>query len=381
MPLEEPIEVLHLISTLDLGGAEQVLYRLLTGMDRSRFTNAAVSLTTRGYTGHMLGEKGICTYSLNMKKGVPDPRGLFGLARIINRCRPQIIQGWMYHANLMSLFFANKSRIIWNIRCSDMDIACYPPLYRFTVRAGAVFSRFPCGIIANSNAGEAYHASIGYRPKAWEIIPNGFDTAVFHPEKATGRNIRESLGIPFEAPVIGLVARFDPMKDHGTFLAAARSLLSSHPSAHFILAGAGASPENRYFQPLLADEGRLSRFHLLDERRDIPHILNALDIATSSSISEGLPNAIGEAMATGVPCVVTDAGDSALLVGDTGIVVPKRDPEALCAAWQRLLDAGPDSRRAMGERARKRIMDHYSLQAMINRYEDLYRNLTSGRES
>ncbi|HNR50781.1 MAG TPA: glycosyltransferase, partial [Deltaproteobacteria bacterium] len=126
---------------------------------------------------------------------------------------------------------------------------------------------------------------------------------------------------------------------------------------------------------------KIRNIHLMGHRDDIPRVLNALDIASSSSISEGLPNAIGEAMATGVPCVVTDAGDSALLVGDTGIVVPKRDPEALCAAWQRLLDAGPDSRRAMGERARKRIMDHYSLQAMINRYEDLYRNLTSGRES
>jgi glycosyltransferase involved in cell wall biosynthesis len=122
--------------------------------------------------------------------------------------------------------------------------------------------------------------------------------------------------------------------------------------------------------------------HLLGEQRDVPRLLNAFDIATSSSsYGEGLPNAIGEAMATGIPCVVTDAGDSALLVGDTGIVVPKRDPGALCAAWQWLLDAGSDFRRAMGERARKRIMEHYSLQVMIRRYETLYRNLTSGRRS
>lgn len=119
----------------------------------------------------------------------------------------------------------------------------------------------------------------------------------------------------------------------------------------------------------------------MGHRDDIPQVLNALDIASSSSISEGLPNAIGEAMATGVPCVVTDVGDSALLVGDTGIVVPKRDPEALCSAWQRLLDAGADFRKTMGERARKRIMDHYGLQAMIRRYEALYINLITNRES
>jgi glycosyltransferase involved in cell wall biosynthesis len=379
LPPGKPFRVLHLISTLDVGGAEQTLYRLVTGMNGSSFSNMVVALTSMGHTGNMIREAGITACSLDMKKGVPNPRGLFSLARIMNEYRPHIIQGWMYHANLMALFFRNKGQVIWNIRCSDMDLASYGPLYRFTVRAGSLFSRFPDSIITNSCAGRSYHEGIGYAPKAWEVIPNGFDTTLFQPDQATGQEIRAPLDISGDAPVIGLIARFDPMKDHGTFLAAARLLLRSHPAAHFLLAGKGVSRENPYLRFLAEQTEQPSRIHLLEERKDISRILNALDIASSSSISEGLPNAVGEAMATGIPCVVTDAGDSAVLVGETGIVVPKKDPQALCSAWQRLLDAGPDYRKAMGERARKRIMDHYSLPSMICRYDTLYRNLIGDR--
>ncbi len=378
-PRGTPVRVLHIISTLDVGGAEQTLYRLVTGMDNTLFSSMVVSLTSMGHTGRMMREAGIKVCTLNMKKSLPDPRGLLSLAGIVGEYKPHVIQGWMYHANLMALFFKTRGQVAWNIRCSDMDLVHYAPLYRFTVRAGSFFSRLPRRIIANSNAGKSYHERMGYKSKVWEVIPNGFDTTVFRPDKTAGENVRASLNISREAPVIGLVARFDPMKDHVTFLKAVSLFSRSHPSSHFILAGKGVSPSNEYFRALMAGIGESSRIHLLDECKDIPRVLNALDIASSSSISEGLSNAIGEAMATGIPCVVTDVGDSALLVGDTGLVVPKKDPQALCSAWRRLLDAGPDLRRAMGERARKRIMDHYSLPVMITRYEGLYRNLTTGR--
>ncbi len=125
----------------------------------------------------------------------------------------------------------------------------------------------------------------------------------------------------------------------------------------------------------------MPRVHLIGERSDVPEVLNALDIATSSSMSEGLPNTIGEAMATALPCVVTDAGDSALLVGDAGFVVPKKNPLMLCAAWRKAIALGPDGRGQMGERARRRIIDHYTLASTVNRYEALYRSLITGIES
>jgi len=379
--IEPRIRVLHLISTLDIGGAEMNLLRLVQGISK-RYESHVVSLTSIGPLGERIRELGTDVQALGMKKGLPDPRGVIRLARIVRRFNPHVIQSWMYHANLLGLITAYRIPLVWNIRCSDMDLRRYGRIYRWTVKAGALFSPLPDAVVVNSIAGKNFHGSLGYSPRTWTVIHNGFDTAVYRPDESSRRSVRKQLGIPDAAPVIGLMNRYDPMKDHATFFRAATLLSSMDATVHFILAGRGVSEENPALSSLMSMMPHAGHVHLLGEQRDVPRLLNAFDIATSSSsYGEGLPNAIGEAMATGIPCVVTDAGDSALLVGDTGIVVPKRDPEALCAAWQRLLDAGPDSRRAMGERARKRIMDHYSLQAMINRYEDLYRNLTSGRES
>ena len=372
--------ILHVISTLEVGGAEMNLLRLVRSISRE-FDNHVVSLTTIGPLGDKIRDLGVHVQALSMKKGVPDPRGVMKLAGIIRRFQPDIIQCWMYHANLLGLAVSRRRCLVWNIRCTDMDLAGYGMVYRWTARAGALFSSIPDAVVVNSLAGRDFHASLGYSPRKWDVIANGFDTAIYRPDASSGQYIRTRLGIPEDAPAIGLVNRYDPMKDHATFFRAASLLSQKNSAVHFILAGKGVTEGSPEISSHLGVMEKIRNIHLMGHRDDIPRVLNALDIASSSSISEGLPNAIGEAMATGIPCVVTDAGDSALLVGDTGFVVPKRDPEALCAAWQRLLEAGPDSRRAMGERARNRIMEHYNLQAMIKRYEDLYRNLTSGRES
>lgn len=356
------------------------ILRLVQSISK-KYENRVVSLTTIGPVGETIRDLGVQVQALSMKKGMPDPRGAVKLARIIRRFQPDIIQCWMYHANLLGLAVSHRRRLVWNIRCTDMDLARYGMVYRWTVRAGALFSSIPDAIVVNSQAGRDFHASLGYSPRKWDVIANGFDTTMYRPDASSGQYIRARFAIPENAPVIGLVNRYDPMKDHATFFRAASLLSQNNSAVHFVLAGRGVIEGSPEISPHQGTMKKIRNIHLMGHRDDIPRVLNALDIAASSSISEGLPNAIGEAMATGVPCVVTDAGDSALLVGDTGIVVPKRDPEALCAAWQRLLDAGADFRETMGERARKRIMEHYSLQAMIRRYEDLYRNLTSGRES
>lgn len=374
------LRILHVISNLEVGGAEMNLLRLVQSMPKE-FDNPVVSLTTIGPVGEKIRDLGAHVQALSMKKGVPDPRGAMKLAGIVNRFQPDIIQCWMYHANLLGLAVSRGRRLVWNIRCTDMDLGRYGMIYRWTVRAGALFSTLPDAVVVNSLAGRAFHASLGYAPKKWEVIMNGFDTTLYRPDASSGQEIRARLGILEDAPVIGLVNRYDPMKDHATFFRAALLLSQKNSAVHFILAGKGVTEGSPEISPHLGIMEKIRNIHLMGHRDDIPRVLNALDIASSSSISEGLPNAIGEAMATGIPCVVTDAGDSALLVGDTGIVVPKRDPEALCSAWQRLLDAGIDFRKTMGERARKRIMGHYSLQAMIRRYEALYINLITNRES
>jgi glycosyltransferase involved in cell wall biosynthesis len=370
-----PIKVLHLISTLDVGGAEQNLLRLISTMDKSTFQNHVICMTKPGIVGQKLEKTSTPVFSLNMKKGVPDIRAVLRLRFLARLMRPDIIQCWMYHANLMGLTIPNRARILWNIRCSDLDLSIYGTVYRFAVMAGARLSSIPYAVAANSIAGRDAHERLGYHPKKWVIIPNGFDTEIFKPDPNAHFSIRSELGIPDDALVLGLIGRFDPMKDHATFFSAASLFLMSHPDALFILAGRGVTDQNPRMRDYIGAITDQKKFHLLGERDDIPRILSAIDIATSSSISEGFPNAIGEAMACGVPCVATDAGDTGLLMGDTGLVVNRKSPQELCKAWDMIARMTPEVRLEMGSRARERIQKNYSQDKTTRSYEDLYRQI------
>jgi glycosyltransferase involved in cell wall biosynthesis len=373
------IRVLHLISTLDVGGAEQNLHRLLKSMDKNAFQNEVICMTQPGAMAHKIEETGIPVHSLKMKKGIPDVRAVLRLRFIANLMRPDIIQCWMYHANLLGLMMLRPKATLWNIRCSDMDLSFYPPVYRWSVKTGAILSHIPEAVVANSHAGRKAHEELGYRPKRWAIIPNGFDTDLFKPDANARSRIRAELKIPEDILAIGLIGRLDPMKDHATFFEAANLFLGLRPNTHFILAGRGVTGENTKIREMLRPSGDNEQFHLLDERGDIEHILASLDIAASSSVSEGSPNAIGEAMACGIPCVATDVGDTRLLMGDTGIVVNKRSPRELCEAWDYLVRSGTDERHEMGIKARERIMQHYTLKQSTETYESLYREIINGR--
>ena len=329
-------------------------------------------MTKPGIVGQKLEKTSIPVSSLNMKKGVPDIRAVLRLRFLSRLLRPDILQCWMYHANLLGLTIPDRARILWNIRCSDLDLSLYGTVYRFAVMAGARLSSIPYAVAANSIAGRDVHERLGYHPQKWVIIPNGFDTEIFKPDPNARFRIRSELGIPDDALVIGLIGRFDPMKDHSSFFAASLSFLKSYPHTHFILAGRGVTNENPQIRDQLGQRATLEKFHLLGERDDIPRILSAIDIASSSSISEGFPNAIGEAMACGVPCVATDAGDSGLLMGDTGLVVNRKSPQELCKAWDMIARMTPEARLEMGSRARERIQQHYSQDKTTRSYEDLY---------
>ncbi len=358
-----------------MGGGEQNLCSLVTSLDRSCFHNMAVSMTTMGPVGDIIRQNGIEVHALGMPKGLPDPRGILRLGRLVRRFEPDVIHAWMYHANLLGLLFMRKRAVVWGIMCSYLDLGKYGLVYGLTVRAGAALSGLPHAVVANSHAGRKIHDDLGYRPRRWEVIPNGFDTDTFRPDPQARSRVRSHLGIPLDAPVIGLIARFDPMKDHSTFFTAVRMLSKARPDARFLLAGRGVTWENHQIRQWAGDMERSGRIILMGERPDIPGILPAIDISCSSSYGEGLPNAIGESMAAGIPCVVTDVGDSAALVGDTGIVIPPKDPHALCEALQRLIAAGEDFRTTLGKRARKRIIEHYSMASMVRSYETLYGEL------
>jgi glycosyltransferase involved in cell wall biosynthesis len=220
------------------------------------------------------------------------------------------------------------------------------------------------------------HTDVGYASDKMIVIPNGFDLNSFKPDREARLSVRGELGIPEDAFIIGSVARFDPQKDHGNFIKAAAILRADVPNVNFVLCGDGIIYDNAELTQWIDTKGLREHVHLLGRREDIPGVINALDIVSSTSFSEGFSNAVGEAMACGVPCVVTDVGDSAFIVGDTGRVVPPKDPAALALAWRDLIEMDEEARRRLGDEARRRIEKSFNLPIITRRYEDLYRDMS-----
>ncbi|MGQ9368591.1 glycosyltransferase [Azospirillum sp. ST 5-10] len=373
------ITVAHLITGLQTGGAETMLAKLVRTMDRRRFRNVVIAMTGGGSVASELANSGVPILSLQMRRGAADPRGLARLVHLLRDERPHLLQTWLYHADLMGTVagrLAGVPRIVWNLRCSDMNRPNYRWLSRNLPLLLARLSGMPDAVVVNSSAGRTVHEGYGYRPRLWQLIPNGFDTDRFRPNPEAGAWLRQSLGLPPEAVLIGLPARLDPMKDHPGFFAAAAALAAREPSARFVLIGAGLEARNAAVARMVGACGLADRVALLGERRDIDRILPGLDVVTlSSAFGEGFPNVLGEAMACGVPCVATDVGDAAAIVGDAGLVVEPRDPVALAVAWQRVLRLGPEARAALGAAGRTRVLRHFSLPVIAARYESFYGDL------
>ena len=367
--------VLHLITELDNGGAERMLYNLVRASDHRAVRHMLVSMVARGSVARRIQALDIPCFSLGMHPGRPSLFALARLVRLLRRLRPDVLQTWLYHADLMGLIggkIAGVPHIAWNVRCSDIDLAKYPRSLAVLIRILAWVSRLPDLAIVNSEAGRDAHTCRGYRPKRWEVIPNGFDLEEFSPDPEAKPRLLKSLGAPGDSLLIGLIARFDPLKDHIVFLKASGRVGRAFQEARFVLAGQGVTPSNETLVREVVRQGLDGRVHLLDEREDIPDVMAGLDILVSSSYSEGFPNVIGEAMASGVPCAVTDAGDSRLIVGETGRVVGPKNSESLAKAVCDLIECGAEERARLGRAARERIRRLFDLDSTVARYEKLY---------
>jgi glycosyltransferase involved in cell wall biosynthesis len=364
------LTIVHLITGLETGGAEGMLARLVAGSDRARFRSVVVSMTRPGLVGQAIVEAGIPLRSLGMRRGVPDPRGLLRLRWILREFRADVLQTWLYHADMLGLAAWRLGwvpRLLWNLRCTESIES--PRLRSLLSR----WSALPDAVIVNAREVERFHRALGYRPRRWIHIPNGFDTAALRPDPDARRRLRTELSIADDALAILLPARYHPMKDHANFLAAAARFAAAHPAARFVLAGDGTGPDNRPLAAAVAAHGIGDRMLLLGERRDLGGVYPAADIVTlSSAFGEGFPNVLGEAMCRGIPCAATAIGDATEIIGAAGFIAPPRDPVALAAAWERLAALGPDGRRALGIEARARIVENYDLAAIVARYEALY---------
>jgi glycosyltransferase involved in cell wall biosynthesis len=363
------LKILHLITSLERGGAQTMLTRLVLNLDRERFAPVVVSLLDDGFHAAELAASGIPVMGLGMRRGMPSPGGLMRLRRIVANERPALVQSWLYHADLLALFAGGTTPLAWNIRCSTMAGDDTLRL-RAILRALAWASRRPAAVLVNSAAGQRFHAALGYHPRRWEVVPNGFDVELFRPDPRRRDEGRGRLGLGEAQTAIGMVARVDAMKDHATFLAAAVMVAAVRNDARFVLVGAGT--EALPIPPAL--EGRVQA---LGEMGAVNELLPALDLAVLASIGEGFPNVLGEAMACGVPCLASDVGDCAAIVAETGSVVPPGDARALADAMLAFIARGPAERAQLGRLARARVIAEYSIAAAARRYAAIYVTLAA----
>jgi glycosyltransferase involved in cell wall biosynthesis len=370
------IRIAHVISGLDTGGAEMMLTKLVGGMDRARFFNTVISLTEKGQLVEQIRSSGVAVYTLGMRRGRPNILALPRLIRLLRTLRPNIVQSWLYHADLLSTLavkYSGSPILIWNVRCSNMDLDQYRSLTRWVQRVLAWCSTTPAAVVANSEAGKRQHERLGYRPRRWDVIPNGFDTQRFHPDSSVRCSVRKEWHVPEDVVIVALVARVDPMKDHVTFLEAAQQVAGARKSVCFLLVGKGTQT----LAPAIAAKGLTDRVRILGYQNDIECLLPGVDVlCLSSAFGEGFPNVLGEAMACGIPCVSTDVGDARSIVADTGLVVPAHDPAALAHAIIDLIDRGPAARELLGRAARARVETEYSLARIVDRYTALYSDLS-----
>lgn len=375
------IRIVHVISDLDTGGAEMMLAKLVGAMDRTRFSSTVISLIDKGQLGDQIESSGVAVHTLGMKRGRPDVFALPRLIRLFRTLNPTIVQSWLYHADLLSTLavkFTGLPTLVWNVRCSDMELKRYSSLTPKVRQVLAWWSATPAAVIVNSEAGKQQHERLGYRPRRWEVIPNGFDTQRFRPDDSQRLSLRKEWHLQDDAVIIALVARVDPMKDHAAFLEAAQLVARARQNVRFLLIGKGTQT----LAPSVAEKGLTDQVRILGYRSDIECLLPGVDVlCLSSAFGEGFPNVLGEAMACGIPCVSTDVGDARSIIGATGLIVPVRSPASLAQAIVDLIDRGPAAREQLGRAARARIETDYSLARVVGRYTTLYSDLYSTHSS
>lgn len=370
--------VLHVITGLNMGGAETMLAKTIAhpALWRDGMRHEVLSLLRPGPVAERIRQSGTPIHTLDMRQGLPGPAHLVGLARIIRRIRPAIIHGWMYHGNLAAtvggMLAGGGQALMWNIRHSVANIAREPRGTRHVIRLGAYLSRRPVSIVYNSHAAARQHAELGYSPSQSLVIANGFDCDQFAPDPQARGRLRQMFGIQPEPLVVAMVARAHPMKSVETLAEAIWRARGKGHDIHLLLVGAGMDEPTPQVSAMLrtlpADRVTLSGM-----RQDVAQWLPGADmVALSSRWGEGFPNILGEAMASGVPCVTTNVGDAGAVVGNSGLVVPPGDPEAMAEAIGQLVRLGPEGRSHLGQVARLRAQEHFSLDHIAGQYADLY---------
>jgi glycosyltransferase involved in cell wall biosynthesis len=372
--------VVHVITGLKTGGAEQMLSRITALHAGSAFRHSVICLTDEGPVADTIRAQGVPVRNLAMARGLPNPVAIARLARTIRAERAAVVQTWLYHADLVGGIAARLAHVpvAWGIHHSKLDTASATRSLRLTVAASARVSGIvPAAIVLVGEASRAAHIAHGYRADRMVVIPNGFDVAQFRPDPIARAAIRRELGVGDDAFLIGIAGRFVALKNHRMFVEACAEVGRNYPHAQFLMAGDGLDPSNPELTGWIDATGLADRYHPIGRRSDMPRILAALDLCVLTSRTEAFPLVIGEAMATGVPCVATDVGDTAFLIDGAGEVVPSEDVTAMAAAIERIVAMPTAERRAVGERGRQRMVDHFDIHVVAGHYDALWSRLVA----
>lgn len=375
------MKITFLIRHLNQAGAERQLVTLAKRLHKQGHRVSVAVFYVGGPLEAELLESGVPVHSL-AKKGRWDTLNfMYRLVKLVRREQPDILHGYLSVSNIFTALIGMmcpRVRVAWGIRSSNMNLNDYDWLMRVSYRVERWLSKFADLIIVNSYAGLDYAAAQGYPSEKMVVIPNGVDTDRFKPDRKAGNRVRGEWSITDDQILIGLVGRIDPMKDHSTFLKAAALLTREHPNFTFTCIGRSREPYKKMLVNSGEQLGLGTRLIWSDARDDMHAVYNALDVlVSSSSYGEGFSNVVSEAMACGVPCVVTDVGDSAIIVGDHGEVVPPQDAQALKDAIERLLEKSR-ANSFEGQTSRQRIVDRFSVIELETRTEAALLRLMKG---
>lgn len=385
--MSERKKLIHVISGLSTGGAEMMLYKLLSRSDQYDESVLCLGNNLETDIARKILALGVKIYPFRFSKNLLDIRtissnisSLMKLKKTVRSIKPDVIHSWMYHGNVASILirhWAPQAKLIWNVRCSLHDINRETFSIKASIKICRLFSNKPDVIVYNSKTSASQHKYFGFSSNRSLVLPNGFDCELFLPNTRLREKARKQYQLDNETLVIGVVARYHAMKGHRVCLEAVKIIREKGVNFRLFLIGAGLDKENEKLVELISQYQLEEQVTLLGEQSQIENFTRMFDVLISSSIwGEAFSNSIGEAMASAVPCVVTDVGDSAWIVGDTGIIVPPGDAGALAEGIIKLTSLPADARERLGIKARGRVVSQYSLQKVAQLYNDLYNKLT-----
>lgn len=372
---------MHIIVGLKPHGAETMLKRLVEATPAAIPNTVVVSLTTLDVVGASLRDQGIVVHALNMTSVWSVPEAFWRLTKLIHQFQPDIVQTWMYHADLLgglAARWAGCRNVVWGVRRTAVSFSDLAKT-AIVMKVCAVLSRWvPKKVVCNAEAARIAHSAAGYSADRIVVIPNGFDFSRLSATSAKKSELRRAFKLPDDVMTVGAVGRFHPDKGQLNFIKAAAILSSSRPDVRYLLVGRGCDSRNATLGAWLDQYGLKDRFVLLGERTDVPVCLAIMDVFCMPSCTEGFPNGLGEAMAMGLPCVATKVGDTAVLTGDTAVLVPPEDEQALAHGLLSLISMTSEQREQMGLRAKLRVTTEFSIEKARQHFDALYQELLSG---